>query len=92
MIETTLTIKMTTTENASKSWEDRTEQMIEKYPYHATLTGLGGGYFKTIPTIAEINSGFAKSHPDIKYPLDYSPNKLGQWGIKMYKKNELKSL
>ena len=92
MIETTLTIKMTTTENASKSWGDHTEQMINDYPYHATLTRLGGGFFKNIPTIADINSGFAKSHSDIKYPADYSPNELGQWEIKMYKKNEFKSL
>lgn len=88
MIKTTLTISKTTKENASKSWGSDTDEMIAKYPYHATLTGLGGGFFENIPTIAVINSGYAKSHPCIKYPSDYEPDKLGTWEIVMYTKKE----
>jgi len=92
MIKTTLTIEKTTIENASKSWENNVYEMIAKYPYHATLTRLGGGFFKNIPTIADINSGFAKSHPCIKYSANYEPNKLGKWEVEMYTKKETNHL
>lgn len=87
MIKTTLTIDKTTKENASESWENITE-MINEYPYHAILAGLGGGFFKNIPTIQDINSGYAKYYSYIKYSPDYTPNKLGEWEVKMYTNKE----
>lgn len=50
MKDNTIIIEPTTKENASGSWKDP-EKMIERYPYHAKLKGIGGGYFENIEEI-----------------------------------------